>query len=249
MGMENIYKGFDRQINFSTKYATCQPSDKSVVTHDHMALTVASSDDQFDNISSRLMPSTKTKPKRKIMFACSSNGESSTEIAIQYAHSLAIDSPYKILLMDVKLKNPNFVKLFNVDPTMEGLADLIKNNGNVKSFVKKVDPGNLYILPVGKNTSSTSNILKNFSFANFMDEAASEFDYVIIDAPPVLNSSVCRIIGPMVDGVIMVIEADKTRRQVALKAKQELEHSNSNILGAILNKRKFHIPIWLYNKI
>jgi glycerophosphoryl diester phosphodiesterase len=51
------------------------------------------------------------------------------------------------------------------------------------------------------------------------------------------------------DGVVMVIESGKLRRQVAIRAKQELQDAGARILGVVLNKRKYHIPNWLYKRL
>lgn len=209
---------------------------------------VPTSGERYEVLPSNLMAPTGTRPVRKILFASPSNGDGSSEVAIQYAYSIASDSQWKVLLVDAKLSNPNFVKRFDIDPAMKGLTDLIKDGG-IATVFKKADHNNVYILPIGTHPNSTSNILRRAQFDNFMESAGLHFDYIIIDGPPILKSPVCRVIGPKVDGVIMVLDAGKTRHQVALRAKQELEFCHAKILGVILNKRKYHIPKWIYDRL
>jgi Mrp family chromosome partitioning ATPase len=57
------------------------------------------------------------------------------------------------------------------------------------------------------------------------------------------------VICAKVDGVIMVVESGKTREQVAVRAKKELEEAGGKVLGVVLNKRKFHIPEWIYRRL
>lgn len=52
-----------------------------------------------------------------------------------------------------------------------------------------------------------------------------------------------------VDGVVLVVESERTRREVALQYKDRLEKSGAHILGVVLNKRRFHIPEWVYNRL
>jgi Mrp family chromosome partitioning ATPase len=52
-----------------------------------------------------------------------------------------------------------------------------------------------------------------------------------------------------VDGVILIVGSGKTRRQVALKAKKELEDAGARILGIVLNRRKYHVPAWVYRHL
>jgi len=56
-------------------------------------------------------------------------------------------------------------------------------------------------------------------------------------------------IADLMDGVILVVEAEKTRWEVASRAKEDLLQANSKILGVILNRRQFHIPEWLYKTL
>ena len=76
-----------------------------------------------------------------------------------------------------------------------------------------------------------------------------DFDYIILDGPPPTASAESRLIADKVDGVVLIVEAGKTRRQVAVRAKQELENSGANFLGVILNRRKYYIPQWIYRRL
>ena len=76
-----------------------------------------------------------------------------------------------------------------------------------------------------------------------------KFNYVIFDAPPVNGCFDSIMIGRKVDGVILVLGSGYTRRQEAIKAKQELEEAGANVLGVILNRQKHYIPEWIYKRL
>jgi Mrp family chromosome partitioning ATPase len=76
-----------------------------------------------------------------------------------------------------------------------------------------------------------------------------EFDYVLINVPAVILDGAASLWGPLVDGVILVVEANLTRREVARKAKESLESANVRLLGAVLNNRTFPIPETIYRNI
>jgi Mrp family chromosome partitioning ATPase len=86
-------------------------------------------------------------------------------------------------------------------------------------------------------------------FVEFLSKMRRNFDYVILDGPPVISCSESLIIGAKVDGVILILVSGKTRRSVALKAKKEIEGSGGNFLGLVLNKRKYYIPKWIYRRL
>jgi Mrp family chromosome partitioning ATPase len=72
---------------------------------------------------------------------------------------------------------------------------------------------------------------------------------VLLDAAPIGNYPDPQIICPKVDGVIMVITAGKTRRQVAQRVKKEIEDAGGRILGVVINRRKYYIPAWIYKRL
>ena len=74
-----------------------------------------------------------------------------------------------------------------------------------------------------------------------------EFPYVIISAPPIGLYSDAAIMGQLANGVVLVLEANSTRRVAARKAKQALEGGNVRVLGTILNNRTFPIPEKIYH--
>ena len=82
-----------------------------------------------------------------------------------------------------------------------------------------------------------------------MVELKEQFDFMLLDAP-LMNSQTSSLpLGQMVDGVILVLEANATRRETARTTKEELETPKIKILGSILNNRTFPIPKSLYRKV
>ena len=80
-------------------------------------------------------------------------------------------------------------------------------------------------------------------------ELRKEFDFVIVDAPPMARYADAIALGKLSDGVVMVIEAESTRREAARVAVGNLRSSGIPVLGAVLNKRTFPIPERIYHKL
>lgn len=85
--------------------------------------------------------------------------------------------------------------------------------------------------------------------AAFWQRLAERAELIILDTPPVLSSPLAQALAPTVDGVILVVEAERTRTEVALAAKQALAAAGANILGVVLNKRRYHVPKPLYDRL
>ncbi len=77
----------------------------------------------------------------------------------------------------------------------------------------------------------------------------SETEWIFIDCPPVNSSNTSLVLAVRVDGVVLVVQAEKTRWEVAQFAMQQIESTNGEIPGAILNKRRFCIPGWLRQRL
>ena len=77
-------------------------------------------------------------------------------------------------------------------------------------------------------------------------ELRREFSFVLIDAPPLNAYGDALVVGRLVDGVVLILEANSTRREVALRISEKLRAAKIPILAAVLNKRTFAIPSVLY---
>jgi Mrp family chromosome partitioning ATPase len=80
-------------------------------------------------------------------------------------------------------------------------------------------------------------------------ELRQEFHYVLIDAPAINTANDGIVLGRVADGVVVVIKANSSRREIARKAIQELENAKVRVLGAVLNQRTFPIPQGIYNRL
>jgi Mrp family chromosome partitioning ATPase len=76
-----------------------------------------------------------------------------------------------------------------------------------------------------------------------------EFSFVVIDTPAIFETAAAVRLCSLADDVLLVVEAEKTPWEVAQEAKRVLERANANLLGVVLNKRRFHVPEWLYEKL
>jgi hypothetical protein len=77
----------------------------------------------------------------------------------------------------------------------------------------------------------------------------SEFDHTIIDCPSLRDSGDLLSVAPFVDGVILVVEANRTRREQLVQAEQSIAAAKGTFFGYILNKRTYEVPEWLYRKL
>ena len=183
---------------------------------------------------------------KTILFAPMAHGVGASTTAINFATTLARDSRLKVLLIDVNLRTPSFHGVFKIDHS-NGISDLVKDVGEILPI--KVGPGNLDVIPCGGPYSEPVNLFGSNGFDKFLKKMKDTYDFVVLDAPPIPGYSDCRVLCPKVDGVILVLEAGKTRRHAALSAKKDVEEAGGKLLGVVLNKRRYYIPEFIYRRI
>ena len=111
----------------------------------------------------------------------------------------------------------------------------------INENVAEDESGDLYLQTFGDNPIETLiNNLQTLRFA---------FDYILLDCPALRDSDEAVFLAPETDGVMVVVEADRTRREQIQNARQTIEAADGNLLGFILNKRQYTVPKWLYNRI
>ena len=93
------------------------------------------------------------------------------------------------------------------------------------------------------------SVFQSEAFDEFLQKAREFFKYVVVDAPPLAGHPETLLLSRKADGVILVIESEKTRKQSALWAKKQIETAGGKLLGVVLNKRKYRIPNWLYKRV
>ncbi len=145
-------------------------------------------------------------------------------------------------MIDVNLRTPSLHDVFKIDHT-HGLSDLVAENGRGSPI--KVGPENLYVIPCGRPQSEPVTLLGSNGFDQFLKRMNDGYDYVVLDAPPLLGLPECRVLCAKVNGVVLVIESGKTRLQNALSAQKRVEEAGGKLLGVVLNRRRDYIPKYI----
>jgi capsular exopolysaccharide synthesis family protein len=196
----------------------------------------------FENLSINLAYQSKEKKHQVILMTASNAGEGTSTIAIHSAVTLANNFQYKVLLIDL---NYRFSNCGNQDQfNHSGADDFFESN--TASVINAIEVENLNILTFNRGALDPIKNLDDERFDEFLKRQRKTYDYVILDAPPIKQSPISRILSSKVDGVIMIIEAHKTRKHVARRARDTLLKAGANIIGAVINKRKFFIPEFIY---
>jgi capsular exopolysaccharide synthesis family protein len=186
---------------------------------------------------------------KAVVFASIDSGNGCSRICGQVAEALARQNRGSVCLVDANFRSPILPDLFGVSNHF-GLTDALSNKGSIRDFVKSIGTSNnLWLLSCGSLASESSGLLNSETMKARVSELRQQFEYVLIDSPPLNNYSDGVAIGQLADGVVLVLEANATRREAAVKITEDLRSANIRILGAVLNKRTFPIPKSIYNML
>ena len=140
-----------------------------------------------------------------------------------------------VLLIDCDMRNPTVHKNFNLSNKV-GLSSCISMGTAVADAVQETGIEGLDALTAGVIPPNPSELLGSERMQNILQRAKEEYDYVLIDTPPVLPVTDSLVLGRMVDGLILVIDSGEIKVEMARDVKNQLVHSGANILGVVLNK-------------
>jgi capsular exopolysaccharide synthesis family protein len=183
-----------------------------------------------------------------VVFAGIDPGNGCTGVCGDTARVLAESVPGSVCLVDANLYAPSQAQFFGVTNHW-GLTDALLKEGPIRGFAKQVYRDNLWLLSCGSSAAQSPNLLSSEQLKKRFAELRKEFDYILVDVPPLNQYADATALGQIADGLVLVLEANSTRKESALKAIETLRGAKIEVLGAVLNKRTFPIPEFLYRRL
>lgn len=140
-----------------------------------------------------------------------------------------------VLLLDCDMRNPTVHKNFGLSNKL-GLSSCISMGTALSDAVQKTSIEGLYALTGGVIPPNPSELLGSEQMKNVLQRAKEQYDYVLIDTPPVMPVTDALIVSRFVDGMILVIASAEIKVEMARDVKNQLVNAGANILGVVLNK-------------
>ena len=140
-----------------------------------------------------------------------------------------------VLLVDGDLRRPAIHRVFGV-PNERGLSTLLTTLDPLESAVQPSSEPRLSLVPSGPVPPSPTELVASTRFRALIDQMAEKFDVVVIDSPPILGLADAPTMAAMVDGVVFVVEAGRSRRGGLKAALRRLRGMRPNLIGGVLTK-------------
>ena len=186
---------------------------------------------------------------RTVLFIGSRSNEGTSTMARELAKTVSLRMEKHVLLIDFDRSRPDLHVYTRLEPEVKNDDDIVNGEESADGGLCRVEDSSLYVMPLFQRTMATPRAIESAREKGFWEPLKTKFDLIIVDSPPVTMFPDGPAVVSQVDGVVLVVEAEKTRWQVALSVKEKIIKSGGNILGIIFNKRRYYIPQWIYKKL
>lgn len=181
-----------------------------------------------------------------VMVSSSINGEGKSVTATNLAMSLAEEDNVKVALIDADLRRGRIHEYLGFKRPEKGLSNLLAENLNPKEIFLKNSKSNLCIMPRGDIPKNPSHLIASDKFRILVAELRTYFDYIVIDAPPIMSVADPGIMAREVDGVLFVIQIGRTPKSMIAHSNVLFKQAGANMLGYILTNVEYQTSEYRY---
>ncbi len=183
-------------------------------------------------------------PPRSILVTSSRSGEGKTFVCSNLAIALTqLDK--RVVLVDGDMRNPHVHRIWNMENDT-GLSIFLTSDVETASLIRPSPVNRLFLVSSGPKTPRPAELLASARFEELIQKLEKDFDFVIVDSPPILPVADSVILASRVKGVLMVIRGGSTPRDIVKMAKKKLSTSNGVIAGTVLNGIDLADPYYYY---
>jgi len=183
--------------------------------------------------------------RKVILFLSAKEGEGTSTIVREFARIAARKMGKLVCLLAAGHQSQQQCIFLHIIP--EGGKEIVPDGGTTGSgCFNEMD---LEMCPIDLTHGHAPLNFYSPKIEDFWDSLRQKYDLILIDSSSAANTPDGIEIARRVDGVVLVVEAEKTRWQVVENLKEKIENSGGNILGVVFNKRRFYIPENIYRKM
>ena len=175
------------------------------------------------------------KDIKVITITSSVPNEGKSSVAFDLSKTMA-EGGKKILMVDADLRKSVLAAKYHIQGIDKGLSHYLTGQAEIEDIIYETETEGFYLSVAGPLSPDPTSLLDSDQFQKFIDKVREDYDYVIIDAPPLGVVIDAVIIGKYCDGAVLVIEQGVIKRKVVQDVIKQLKRGEVRILGAVLNK-------------
>lgn len=192
-----------------------------------------------------LLPDAKSKV---IQFIGARSGEGTSTIAREFAKVTANQIGLRVVLLDADRLQPTQNRYFKLSGDLSW-TEAIRCGEPLDKALHRIGQSKLVVSPSSNSVGFTPEIFHSPVFDHFCEILREKFELILLDSVPFSLSPDALAIASKVDGIVIVVEAEKTKWQTVNVMKESIKRVGGNVLGVVLNKRKFYIPDYIYRHL
>lgn len=190
--------------------------------------------DSFRTLRTNLQFLNVDSPDRVFVVSSPSPGESKSTTALNLAYALA-EAGSRVVAVEGDLRLPSFSEYLGIEGAV-GLSDVLIGRAALEDVVQRWGRNEFFVLPAGKTPPNPSELLGSTEMAKLLGALGELYDYVIIDAPPILAVTDAALLGARSTGLLMVVATGSTTKQELTQGLKVLENTGSEVLGMVISK-------------
>jgi succinoglycan biosynthesis transport protein ExoP len=203
---------------------------KAIAGNSLVATQVA---EAIDNVRATIMHDSTSRPRQVVMVTSPATMEGSTTVAASLALSLA-RAGRRTLLIDGDLRSPALHKLFGL-ALEDGLSEVLRSEIDLADAIRPTNTEGLHLLPAGICDMDAIHALATDQPQAIFDKLRDQFDFVVIDSPPVLGISDALSLGQYVDGAILTVLRDHSEIRRIYQSIEALRSMGVRVIGSVVN--------------
>jgi capsular exopolysaccharide synthesis family protein len=188
----------------------------------------------YRGVRTALYFSTHGRGHQVVQVTSPGQGDGKSTLAANLAVCIA-QSGKRVILIDCDFRRPRQHRAFRLADPGPGFAAVITGDASLAGAAQRTDVENLWVLPCGARPANPAELLTSPAFAEAVAEAKHDYDFVILDTPPLLAVSDPSVVAPRADGVLLVLRMTGRARPLAERAREQLTQLGANVLGVVVN--------------
>ena len=197
-------------------------------------------DEEFINLYYAVDQSLGRKAGKVVQFIGSSEGDGTSSVVERFGRISTAELGKSVLLLKAD-NNKRSAQIAIGDESQSHVLERLGNGASVEDVFSKNEEPCFFVLSI-TNLAAKEIVRLPQRFQEVLEKLRDHFDLILVDMPAPSSSLLGIALCAVADGVILIVEAEKTSRSAAMKAKQRIERAGGNILGVVLNKHQDHLP-------
>ena len=174
------------------------------------------------------------KDKKVIMITSTLADEGKSTVSMNLCRSLA-QLGSRVVLLDADMRKSVLADRFTKERNLPGLSHLLSGRNGLEDVLMETDMDNFHMILAGRVPPNPAELLSSARMQKLIEICREEFDYVIVDCPPINLVVDAAIVAPLCDGIVMVVSSGNVPYRLAQGALDQLQATGCPVLGAVLN--------------